>query len=448
MRIAGVMLTAIGAVAIMWAIEAAPSGPTPSLLYTVTKRYEPLAWLRGADRFPKGASIFLEAEGDRRSFVRGFAASADPTVSFDGEQVLFAGKRHPRDHWQIWEVTAPGESPRQVTACTGDCVRPFYLPENRVVYARRLNGSFVIEAASLAGEKPLRLTYLPGNFLPTAVLHDGRVLFESAYPLGASSMPELYTVYPDGSGVESYRCDHGQPRYAGRQIASGDIVFVQQRGIARFTSALAHQVSVAVPPGDYAGDVVETADGNWLLARRSKLSEHYQLFRWKLGEGNTSAPNRFPSALHDWNYANLLCLNAYTARYSFAEGAIASVRLYTRGTKGDEVMLGTEHVEQDGSFYLRTPADQPLKIELLDRSGKTLKKEAGWFWLRKGEQRICVGCHAGPETAPENALPQVLQRSTVAADMTKIPASVLNAQRRPTVHGHRAAKTLSARGGH
>jgi len=86
---------------------------------------------------------------------------------------------------------------------------------------------------------------------------------------------------------------------------------------------------------------------------------------------------------------------------------------------GNEKLLGTATVESDGSFYLRTPADQPLKIELLDRSGKTLKKEAGWFWLRRGEQRVCVGCHAGPETAPENAVPAVLLRSTVPADMTR-----------------------------
>jgi hypothetical protein len=75
-------------------------------------------------------------------------------------------------------------------------------------------------------------------------------------------------------------------------------------------------------------------------------------------------------------------------------------------------------VEKDGSFYLRVPGDQPLKVELLDKSGNTLKKEAGWFWMRGGEQRICVGCHAGPETAPDNAVPAVLLRSTIPVDMT------------------------------
>ncbi len=129
-------------------------------------------------------------------------------------------------------------------------------------------------------------------------------------------------------------------------------------------------------------------------------------------------PNRHPSALHDWNYANLLALSSYTSKYRFADGSINTVRLYTRDALGGMRLLGSAPVEKDGSFYLRTPADQPLKIELLDANGKALKKEAGWFWLRKGEQRICVGCHAGSETAPENAVPMVLQRSTVPADMT------------------------------
>jgi hypothetical protein len=47
-----------------------------------------------------------------------------------------------------------------------------------------------------------------------------------------------------------------------------------------------------------------------------------------------------------------------------------------------------------------------------------LRQEHGWFWARKGEQRICVGCHTGPERAPENRVPEVLLRSTTAADVT------------------------------
>ena len=83
-------------------------------------------------------------------------------------------------------------------------------------------------------------------------------------------------------------------------------------------------------------------------------------------------------------------------------------------------LLGTAPVERDGSFFVQVPSEQPLQIELLDGAGKTLKRESGLFWMRRGEQRGCVGCHAGPEAAPENAVPMVLLKSTTPADMTGV----------------------------
>ncbi len=61
---------------------------------------------------------------------------------------------------------------------------------------------------------------------------------------------------------------------------------------------------------------------------------------------------------------------------------------------------------------MQVPGDRPLQFELVDSAGKTVQREQGWYWARRGEQRICVGCHAGPERAPENAVPAVLLKST------------------------------------
>jgi hypothetical protein len=452
-----IAIIAIGFVPSSAVLSSAPE--SPALLFTVAKHYEPLAWLRGGDRFSSGATIFLQNEvqnfevqnkdaSGRRPLVAGFAASADPIVSFDGTSVLFAGKQKPGDHWQIWEVAVAktvGE-PRRVTSCADDCVRPFYLPDDRVVYARKTDGRFVIEAANLTGDKIVQLTYGPGNFLPTDVLRDGRILFASSYPLGTNRTPEIYTVYSDGSGEESYRCDHGKARYSGRQIASGDIVFPSNSGfstssnfsLARFTSARAEQIHIAAPAGDYAGDIAETSSGDWLLAWRPDAKSFFQLKRWKQGstsllsivvESNANViqptlivqrivPKRHPSGLHDWPNANLLCLNTYTSKYKFAAGSVRSVRMYTRDNVGVAKLLGSAPVERDGSFFVQVPTEQPLQIELLDNSGQTIKRQAGWFWMRHGEQRACVGCHAGPETAPENAVPMVLMKSTTPADMT------------------------------
>ena len=409
------------------------------LVYTSTTNFDAMAWLHGAERFPSGATLMLRQNGTSRSLLPGFVVTADPAVSFDASRVLFAGKRDAKSHWQVWEVAIAGGEPRQVTDCSSDCIRPFYLPGDRVVYAHKISNRFVLETAPLQGGIPMQLTYAPGDVLATDVLRDGRILFEAAYPLGDGSSSELYTVYPDGSGVESYRCDHGTGRQAGKQVESGDIVFAKQQGLARFTSALAQQVDLKAPAGEFTGDVAQTPAGEYLLSWRPVAKSPFSLRLWNLRtnafdsfDADTSAslvqpvliaaqaaPNLFPSGLHDWNYANLLCLNAYTSKYRFSEGSIKSMRLYGRANSGKTRLMGGSNVEPDGSFFLKVPADQPLQIELLDASGKTLKRQQGWFWLRKGEQRICVGCHAGPERAPENAVPAVLVKSTTPVDLSE-----------------------------
>ena len=355
-------------------------------------------------------------------------------MSFDGSHVIFSGKRDAKSSWQIWEIDIAANRTRQVTTCTSDCIGPLYLPGERVVYARKVSHIFVLETASLAGGPSVQLTYFPGNALATDVLRDGRILFEAAYPLGSGTAPEIYTVYSDGSGVESYRCDHGGDRQAGKQVASGDIIFAKDQGLGRFTSAVAHQIELKVPTGEFAGDVMQAPSGAYLVSWRPDAKARFSLQLWNsrtstfqsfFADSGASlvqpvliaarpTPKLHPSGLHDWNYANLLCLNAYTSKYQFAEGSIKSMRLYTRTDFGKPRLMGSSNVETDGSFFLKVPADQPLQIELLDGSGKTLKRQQGWFWLRKGEQRICVGCHTGPERAPENAVPAVLLKSTDA----------------------------------
>ncbi|MFY9854726.1 MAG: hypothetical protein WAK26_12700, partial [Terracidiphilus sp.] len=85
---------------------------------------------------------------------------------------------------------------------------------------------------------------------------------------------------------------------------------------------------------------------------------------------------------------------------------------------GQAVVTGTAPVEADGSFFVKVPADQPIRFALLDEKGTVLRREHGWFWIRQGEQRICVGCHTGPERASENRVPDVLLRTTTPVDLT------------------------------
>jgi hypothetical protein len=419
---------------------------------TASPDYDPLAALRGGERFPRGAQLWAFHEGKGELLVPGFAASADANVSFDAKKVLFSGKKAANDPWQVWELTLADRSLRQVTTGSADAIRPMYLPAWRLVYALRTAHGFQLQSARLMESKELEqiegpgaravlpLTYVDASAIPTDVLADGRILFESGFPLGSGSTPEMFRVYSDGSGVESYRCDHGagNGRWGGRQLASGDVVFTHGGTLARFTSPLAHEERMNAPRGEYAGAIAETKSGALLMSVRETTSAKYSLKLWKPGAANwepvmvrpgedlvdpvlvlgRDRPRRHPSALHDWDYANLLALDGRVSRDGALKDGPASVRLETQDTHGKATVMGAAPVEADGSFFVKVPADRAIRFALLDAKGEVLRQERGWFWIRRGEQRICVGCHAGPEHASENRVPAVLLRTTSPVDLS------------------------------
>jgi hypothetical protein len=420
------------------ASSAKETPPIPAVIFTAAPVYDSLAALHGGERFPRGAQLMLQFDGISSPLVPDFAASADASVSFDSKTVLFSGKQHSGDPWQIWSVPADGGAPQRVLTADTDLIRPLWMPAGRLVYARRTPDGFALETAALDGSAIQKLTFLKGNFIPDDVLRDGRVLFETGFPLGSGATPEMFLVYADGSGVESVRCDHGAAREHGRQLQSGDIVFTHGAKLARFTSALAQEASVPGPPGKFGGDVAETADGRWLLALRRPGAAHFELDLWQLGAATAkflardderdlvqpaivaprAVPKRHPSGLHDWKTGNLLALDARLTRSGPLSIPPQSVRVETIGPDGRTLVLGTAPVESDGSFFVQATGDQPLRFVLLDANGNKIRAEDGWIWVRRGEQRICVGCHTGPERAPDNRVPRILLRSTTPADMT------------------------------
>lgn len=450
MKILAAGLTAAAIVLTMLpACGVSPVEAGPDIIVTAAPVYHSLAELRGQERFPKGAQLLLVHAGKAEPLLAGFADSADANVSFDGQAVLFAGKQNSGDSWQIWEMILKDRTVRKVTNTASDAERPFYLPGGRIVWAQRTANGFQLQSSDdghpvpeflnpTAGPGILPLTYSGTNAFPADVLHDGRILFEAGYPLNEGAIPELYLVYADGSGVESVRCDHGRARWGGTQLASGDVVFTHGAALSRFTSAMAHEAPVQAPRGEYLGAIAETAQGAWLLSSRATTDRRFTIKQWTPGaatmqtvlamEGDDlvdpvivaprARPNRHPSGLHPWDYANLLALNARVSRDGDVKGNPVSVRLETQNAKGHAVVVGTAPVEKDGSFFVKVPADEPIRFELLDFRGVVLRQQRGWFWARGGEQRICLGCHAGPERAAENRVPDVLMRTTEPVDFT------------------------------
>ncbi len=445
--------------AALYAVIPAPSRALPpgtaaplgaDFIVTAAPVYVPLAEMHGRERFPHGAQLLLVHDGKATPLVAGFAETADADISFDAKRVLFAGKRTTGDPWQIWELTLQDGSVRNVIQTEGDAERPFYLPGGRMVWAQRTASGFRIESAPdghppkvpflnpTAGPGILPLTYIQTSTFPATILADGRILFESGYPLGEGATPELYVVYADGSGVRALRPFQGRARWGGSELASGDVVFTQGSSLARFTSSLLQQTPIAAPHAEYAGAIQETASGAWLLSARRTGEAHDAIDRWIPGAAALETvlaqrgddlvepvllaprtpPRRFPSDLHPWKYANLLALDSRLSLEGNLKQTPASVRLETQDPNGRVQVNGTAPVAPDGSFFVKVPENRPIRFLVLDRNGAVLRRERGWFWSRGGEQRACIGCHTGPALSPENRTPEVLLRTTTPVDLT------------------------------
>jgi hypothetical protein len=430
------------------------------VLFVCAPAYLPLAALKGEERFPQGAQIFLLEAGNAKpvQLIEDFFATADPSVSYDAKTILFTGKKLQHDPWKIYEysfatrktrpIFAPGED-----AIETDQIRPLYLPHDRLVYARRTAHGFRIEAAQFDGTNIQPLTFIPASAIPVDVLADGRILFESYYPLGTGSTPEMFLVYSDGSGVESYRCDHpgvrtdknaehdasaAAGRWGGHQDSAGDVLFTHGDSLARFTSPLATEAPIAAPPLAYSDGPVEVNAETWLISAHSATQKHFSLVLYSTSAHSSrtlfadtaqdlvepvlltarTRPNHHPSGLHDWQYGNFLALDARLTRDAALAAQPTTVRVEALDEQGKLVALGSAPVEADGSFFVQTTGDTPVRFSLLDKDGNVLRAERGFIWIKKGEQRICVGCHTGPERASENKVPGVLLRTTTPVDLT------------------------------
>ena len=76
--------------------------------------------------------VLLANNGSLAVLTPEFAATADPSVSFDGKRILFSGKRTAPDKWDIWEMDVDGENKRQITKDFGNCREPEYLARSSI----------------------------------------------------------------------------------------------------------------------------------------------------------------------------------------------------------------------------------------------------------------------------------------------------------------------------
>jgi hypothetical protein len=416
---------------------------------------------RLAERFPQGSSIFrFTPSRGAQSLVRltdGFFAAADPQISFDSTKIIFSGQKEASGHWQIWEMDLTGEHKRPITQCSQDCLRAAYLPADEIALTVEENAG---QASYLAvvrndGSEFRRITFGTAPFALETVLNDGRIVASAPWPLAA---PEstitprlLYTLRPDGTALESFRCEHQKKgsQCDANELSDGSLVFV--RTSAGSTAAGGHLMKIAQgaetetplgTPENALGWPQQVSENELLVAMQSSAaakSGRFELYLLDLRTGRVAdrlyADRKLSSIQptpvvsravpkHYWDNlnaesatGNLISLNSHIS-IDAARGRIAtpisSVRVLALAADGSrEINLGDAPVEADGSFFVKVPANLPVRFVLLDAQGQTIREEHSWIWARPGEQRGCTGCHGDKAVAPDNHWPLILRRFDV-----------------------------------
>jgi hypothetical protein len=264
---------------------------------------------------PDGSEIVgLSPDGSERLLTEGFLAACDPAVSFDGRQVLFAGRRSRNERLQVWRIDTDGGGVVRITDDPGDAFAPLWVgslfhlddeaPTRRIAYLATGHGwidqrtgraAAALYTSDLDGGNASRISYYPSTVLAPDVLANGRLLFAAwRGTAGATvaSRRSLMAVNIDGTDLMAFHDNHDRPPYphsvrVGRDkrvyfieangaspLGGGDLAYVTLRRPLHSRTLLA-----AAGNGAYL-DPLPLADGGVLVSYRPADAEgSYSLYR-------------------------------------------------------------------------------------------------------------------------------------------------------------------------
>jgi Hydrazine synthase alpha subunit middle domain len=397
-----------------------------------------------------------------------FYSACDPAVSFDGKQILFAGKRRVGDFWQVWQVDTNGNTLKRITDNTRDCVSPLYIgslfhlndkqPTAQILYVSDRH----LFTCDIDGSNPRQITYgLYPEFSPDVLLN-GRVIFSTLKPdptkPQSSPVKDLHAVNIDGTDLMGYLTHFNVPGDKEMVRVGGEAVYFIHEGgkLARISMrrpAHSYRLIADNKFGNYHSPC-PMPDGSLIVSHRSnQKNTPFSLFsisqtflrsffqkatpRRAAGgniiytskefhciDAHVLAPHpivkgRSSFVAHEQDSGVLYCIDVYISQdpmiSKLKRGTVKKVRVLQAKelNKQAEVqtqILGTAPVYTDGSFHIRVPARAHLSFQLLDQSGNILSSQKSWTWIMPRESRGCVGCHADDELAPPNKMAEALTK--------------------------------------
>lgn len=170
--------------------------------------------------------LLLSPDGEVSVLTGDFHDARQPDVSFDGQRMMFSGRRGSDEDWDIFEMGLGAGTVRRLTSGRGNCREPIYLAsasvsaplfDQRVPWitfttAAEKDGPVSLHVMSLEpvpgrGVVEWRTTYnLGGDVGPTAMA-DGRVLYSSRL----FDRQALMTITWAGDNVNPFYGTYGEP---------------------------------------------------------------------------------------------------------------------------------------------------------------------------------------------------------------------------------------------
>lgn len=183
----------------------------------------PLA-VRPPDEFAGARLVVVAPDGRQRVLSTGFDSACDPNVSFDGQRVLFSGRRSAGERWRIWEIGVDGTGLRAIspenmdargaihvsTLFTLDSPQPWFTTVfvGREVAADGSAAHWNLYNVRLEGGEVRRLTFNHGNNLDPFQAADGRILYAAERrphePGDAVARMSLFAIHMEGADNELY----------------------------------------------------------------------------------------------------------------------------------------------------------------------------------------------------------------------------------------------------
>jgi hypothetical protein len=410
-------------------------------------------------RYPAGTRVVLIASASQRDrprvLSRGLIAAGDPVVSSDGQRVVFAGRARASDSWQVFECRLTGGRPKALTAIPGGAMNPALLPNGDVVFSSpvpKIGSTWTALPAAMIyaqtrGQQPRRLTFGTTAAVEPTVLYDGRVLFISARPQsvpGGELRLGLFTMQSDGTEVTAFAFNDDGPQIVRRprELLDGRVSFLTAS--AESAASLSADTVRKGRPFQSRGPLfsfamssctaVEPEPSGALLVAQAEPGRGgaaTQIFRvqpeatqmpaplfhdpeWSSMEAVPAAPrpsgmSHMSSVLPGKTRGTVLCLDANftqpTPESAGSTDRVQRVRFLASLAPGQVQTLGEMPVQPDGSFMAEVPADVALGFETLDARGRVLQRLPPFLWVRPGENRSCIGCHAPHNRSPRNVRP-------------------------------------------